>query len=221
MSRTTVQFLALLGLILFCIGLSSVEAKDCPFNPEKHKIACHIFKNKPNINLDYAMKLSNFIYKAAKKYDVNPFLLSALYMQESGYRLTAIGSYVGLRKPSKSEIVDLVMKCTDNLTEKEYQDRVVNGNNEQCINEAKNTLIKDRIIMDVGISQIFFKTAERYGFDLDKLTTDLEYSVMAGAQVLSDFKKKYGKKELLWWSRYNASSPAKRKIYQALVERYL
>ena len=71
------------------------------------------------------------------------------------------------------------------------------------------------------MSQIYYKTARALKFDIDKLTTDLEYSVDAGAIVLADFRKRYSHKEVDWWTRYNASSTSKRAVYKGLVERYL
>ena len=73
---------------------------------------------------------------------------------------------------------------------------------------------------DYGIAQINHRTIERYGFDKKRLLTDLEYSVKAGAIVLSDFKRMYGKKEKTYWSRYNSSNPERRKAYEILVARY-
>lgn len=78
-----------------------------------------------------------------------------------------------------------------------------------------------KVCSDFGMSQIYFKTAQGFGFDIDRLLTDLDYSVEAGAIVLADFQKRYSHKELDWWTRYNASSRAKRNIYKTLVERYL
>ena len=60
---------------------------------------------------------------------------------------------------------------------------------------------------DYGISQVNITTAERFGFDLDKLSEDLEYSIEAGAIVLADFKKKYEKKDgEYYWLRYNCGT---------------
>ena len=73
---------------------------------------------------------------------------------------------------------------------------------------------------DYGIAQINHKTLEWYGFDKKRLLTDLEYSVKCGAIVLADFKRRYGKKEKTYWSRYNSSNPERRKEYEILVARY-
>lgn len=74
---------------------------------------------------------------------------------------------------------------------------------------------------DYGIGQINHHTAKHYGFDLKKLTHDVEYSVKASAIVLKDFQKKYGKREKDYWTRYNSSDPEKRQEYKQLVARYM
>jgi len=80
--------------------------------------------------------------------------------------------------------------------------------------------IVTRISTDFGISQIHYRTTERYKFEIEKLTTDLDYAVDAGAKVLRDFKKSYSKTDNFWWTRYNAFNKDKRKEYRRKVERY-
>jgi hypothetical protein len=74
---------------------------------------------------------------------------------------------------------------------------------------------------DYGISQINEKTIKAFGFDKSRLTTDLKYSIEAGAIVLADFQKRYEKKEATWFTRYNSSNPKKRKEYFRNIHRYL
>ena len=73
---------------------------------------------------------------------------------------------------------------------------------------------------DYGIAQINDKTIKRFGFNKKLLLTDLEYSVKAGAIVLADFKRRYGKREKKYWSRYSSSKLVKRQKYENLVARY-
>lgn len=80
---------------------------------------------------------------------------------------------------------------------------------------------KIQVCTDFGIGQIWYKTADSYDFDITKLTTDMEYSVDAAAIVLKDFKNRYHKREQFWWTRYNATTPSKRKKYRELVENYI
>ena len=79
---------------------------------------------------------------------------------------------------------------------------------------------------DFGVSQIHINTAGLWKFDIEKLTTDLEYSVEAGAKILADFMNRYEAKDANWWVRYNCGSRSTTKrdtcqIYKKLVERYL
>ena len=78
-------------LVLFFISFS-VYAVDC----KKHPIYCQITKNKPSINKNYAMKLSNIIYKTHKKYNIPSRIFTAILMQESGYNLKASNCHRGL-----------------------------------------------------------------------------------------------------------------------------
>lgn len=114
-------------------------------------------------------------------------------MQESGYRLGVSGCHKGL--------TDVTVK------------------------DGKRTLgtqtVEAEVCSDFGISQIYYKTAKGFGFDISRLLKELDYSVEAGAIVLADFQKRYSHKELDWWTRYNARSRAKRNIYKTLVTRYL
>jgi len=77
-----------------------------------------------------------------------------------------------------------------------------------------------KVCTDFGIGQIYYKTANSHDFNLDKLTTDMDYSVEAAAIVLTSFKKRYGKKESDWWTRYNASNRNARTKYKALVKKF-
>lgn len=81
--------------------------------------------------------------------------------------------------------------------------------------------IRGRIRCDFCMMQINDHTIKRYGFDQERLMKDLPYCVNAGVKVLSDLKKRYGKREKTYWSRYNAVNPEKRENYQQLVERFL
>jgi soluble lytic murein transglycosylase-like protein len=93
----------------------------------------------------------------------------------------------------------------------------------RCIKDCE-FVYKKRGGTDFGIAQINHKTVKRYKFNLNKLTTDLEYSVEAGAVVLSDFKKKYGK-DKEWYLRYNCGVGATdREVcqsYKKMVKKYL
>ena len=79
---------------------------------------------------------------------------------------------------------------------------------------------------DFGIAQINYKTANDYGFNILRLINDLEYSIEAGAKVLSWFKRKYSKKEKDWYVRYNCGTRRSIKIkkcqdYKNKITKYL
>lgn len=181
----------------------------------KHPIYAQILKNRPRIDKKYAFKLSNIIYKYSVIYKIPKKIFTAILMQESAYKLEAMGCHLGFRKLSDEELESYRSKCIHEL---------LTGTNEltyldHCSSKIPK-LKEDRICTDFGISQVYYKTAQRYNFDIAKLTEDLEYSVKAGAIVLRDFMRMYSKKEVYWWTRYNASSKDKRRIYRGLVERY-
>jgi hypothetical protein len=201
----------LFSFLLGTLASLADEALSAATNCEKHPIYCQIIKNRTDkkgrvrISKRHAMKLSNAIYNATRKYKVPANIYTAILMQESRYSLKAKGCHQGLRKLSKIELEYYTDAC-DNV--------------EECKKNIPK-LIEDRVCADFGMSQIYYKTARRYKLDLSKLTTNTKYSIEAGAKVLRGFKKRYARKETDWWTRYNASSKIKRDIYKQLVERFL
>jgi len=99
--------------------------------------------------------------------------------------------------------------------------RADSKNCQRGLADIDGELVERKICSDFGISQIHYKTIERYNLDPERLLTDLEYSIEAGVVVLKDVKRRYGKKDPNWWTRYNASSPSKRSTYKDLVSRFL
>lgn len=98
-------------------------------------------------------------------------------MQESGYRLNTTSKSCGyVIKPNKGVATS------------------IDQSGKICV------------ASDFGISQIHINTIKRYKFDLERLTTDLEYSVNSGALVLSWFYKTYAHKESTWWTRFNCGT---------------
>lgn len=220
--------------ILFLFSFNSFASVDC----SKHPIYCQIKKNKPRKSYKETMELSNMIYKVSRKYDIPANVYTAILMQESGYKLEAKNCHWGLRKLSKLELLNEKNKCAQNFKKsvdlKVYSPLIGDDINiipeseqyKSCINGLKDKKIKDKVCTDLGMSQIYILTAERYKFDTSRLTTDLEYSIEAGAKVLADFKRMYGHKDLYWWLRYNCGTRGTTnrvtcQTYKKLVERYL
>ena len=74
---------------------------------------------------------------------------------------------------------------------------------------------------DYGLTQINILNIKYYSMDKNRLLTDMEYSVNMGAFILSEFKRRYGKREENYWSRYNTSKQPYRSEYEAKVRRWL
>ncbi len=210
-----------LCMLLFLMSFS-LFAMDCDKNP----IYCHIMDNyevakkhglirksfKPDKK--HAMKVSNLIYKMHIKYRIPKRIFTAILAQESLYTLKAKNCHSGLRPETDEEVR---MRCLENVVDG-YVINLPSILKSICNLEPR--MIASKNCADFGISQIYHKTANRYSFDLKLLTTDLEYSVEAGAIVLKDFMKKYKYKEDNWWSRYNTSNKTKRKFYESMVNRF-
>lgn len=211
--RIAMVYAALLFMVVFSYDASAYEGShDC----EKHPIYCQIINNVPTIKRAYAFQLSNVIYKKTKKYDLDPSLFTAILAQESKYDLGAKNCSTGVIDDMDKEVISFAI-----LAHCKNETGRVPGDLEfmACVKEMP-TNGKVKVCTDFGIGQIWHATAESYEFDLDKLTSDLEYSVEAAAIVLKDFKNMYSKKDPEWWTRYNASTPSKRQRYKKFVELY-
>lgn len=168
------------------------------------------------------MKLSNLIYKMHKKYHIPSRVYTGILMQESGYSLGAKGCHTGIQQPSKKYMETAKKTC---LYDDPKQPR---KNVMGCMHKNfRLTTFKEeaKICTDFGISQIYYKTAHGWKFEIERLTTDLEYSVEAGAIVLHDIMDRFEAKDVNWWTRYNCGFRGTTKrdtcqIYKKLVERY-
>lgn len=192
-----------LWIILILLAILPAQAHAKTRSCAKHPIYCQIKKNNKRMNSTDAYKLSNVIYKASRKHHIPTRIFVAILMQESRYSLEARGCHKGLFKKVTKIKADVPM----------------------TIAPPKVEYIEKKVCADFGIGQIWYRTANRYGFDLDKLTTDLNYSVNAAAKVLADFQTRYSAREVDWWVRYNCGARGTTKrdtcqIYKQLVQRY-
>jgi hypothetical protein len=73
---------------------------------------------------------------------------------------------------------------------------------------------------DVGIFQINTRTIKEYNFDAKKLMNDPEYSVKAYFTVMQEKQRICSKLKQESWTCYHSRSPALRKAYKKLVNRY-
>lgn len=216
MSNELRNFIVLIFMIITYAFVSDARAG---VNCNKHPIFCQIKKNNSRINKKYAMKLSNLIYKASRKYHISPRIFTAILAQESQYSLSAKGCHYGFRQETPLELKSRCestgfVKGSPYMSDYGYASCLADG-------KLNPEMIKSKVCSDFGIGQIYYKTAASYGFDINRLTTDLSYSVFSAAKVLSDFKRRYEAKEVNWWTRYNASSKTKREIYRQLVTRFM
>lgn len=168
--------LMLLTIFISLLFTFNLHAADCA----KHPVYCQVLINKPKIDKKYAMKLSNAIYKASRKYRIPKHVYTAIIAQESGYKLNAVSKITGLH-------------------------------------DGKSTTV----IVDFCAAQINWRNVEIHEFEVDKLLTDMQYCIEAGAKILAGFKKRYSKKEKTWWTRYHSGNKIRRSEYKRLVERYL
>lgn len=200
--------LKLLILLWPLVSLAKVD-------PAKNPIYAQIVTNKPSINKDYALRLSNLIHKYSKLYNFDSNIFTAILAQESMYKLEAKACSKGLRLLSLEEIHFFNSLCERYLDDSKTEEY------EKCVKGIEDVTI-DRVCQDFGIGQVNYRTARTYRFEVNKLTTDLEYSIKSSGKVFADISKMYSKKEPQdYYTRYNASNKAKRLIYKNRIKRYL
>ena len=204
------KYLLTVMLLLLPVSAGAHEKNhDC----EKHPIYCQIVTNNPTIKRAYAFRLSNIIHNNVRRYKLPPKIFTAILAQESMYKLSARNCTTGITAEPQDQRV--MRMC---LNAGEFGSAMFVS----CMKENLQYMdSKVKVCTDFGIGQIWYKTAESYDFNLERLTTDLAYSVEAAAIVLKDFKNRYHKKDPDWWTRYNASSTHARKKYKGLVERFI
>lgn len=57
--------------------------------------------------------------------------------------------------------------------------------------------------------------------DTERLLTDAEYCIEAGAKILANFKRLYSRVDPMWWTRYNANTKEHRDRYRGHIERHM
>lgn len=204
-------------LILMTMISIEVDAYENNHNCEKNPIYCQIIGNKPTIKKAYAFKLSNVIHKKTRKYNLDPVIFTAILAQESMYKVSAKNCTTGILETPESAAANhyVFNKCltTADIGTEKFVKCVVA--------ETAYGNKKVKVCTDFGVGQIWYKTANSYEFDLEKLTTDMDYSIEAAAIVLKDFKDRYSRKEQDWWTRYNARSRDARNKYKKLVGKFI
>lgn len=77
---------------------------------------------------------------------------------------------------------------------------------------------QSRCTGDYGIGQVRYKVWSKQ-FDIDKvrMMSDADYSITMSVKVLADYKSRYGKKELNWFTRYHSATPEHRFNYMVKI----
>lgn len=73
---------------------------------------------------------------------------------------------------------------------------------------------------DYSIAQFNVETIKQRKLNKQRLIMDSNYAIFHMVKMLSEIKAIHGKKEVSWYSRYNTSTPSKRKLYEKAVLKY-
>lgn len=162
-------------------------------NCNKHKLYCTIVKLNPRINKTFAMKLSNIIYRAAKKHKVDPYRAIAIMRQESGININARNS------------------STDTISHKECDEW------ETCV-IVKTITTKTT---DFGLFQFHIDTMKRANLDIRQVMTDLDFTVNFAIKMIADKIKMCSRIwPETPWACYNSATEGKHQTYVKLVNQY-
>ncbi len=73
---------------------------------------------------------------------------------------------------------------------------------------------------DFGLGQVRLKVwGDHFDIDRNRILSDVHYSVHVSVKVLKDYKRRYGKKELNWFTRYHSNKPELRFAYMQHLNR--
>ena len=157
----------------------------------KHPLYCRIITLQPKADKKWAMRLSNYLVRYAKKYQLDPWRSLAIAMQESSL----------LSTKRYSTVMVPILNCSSRR---------------DC-----NTVYKIiNAISDIGIFQLHANTVKQYNFTPSRLEHDLEYMVKTHFIVLKDKIKQCKKYGVEAWSCYHSKTPVLRKRYIRHVNRY-
>lgn len=179
-------FLAL-ALLLSTEAYSKVNCK-------RHKIYCAIVKLRPSINKKFAMKLSNEIYRSARKHKVKDTMrIVAIMRQESGIKMDARN------------------RSTETKTHTECDEW------ERCV--TTKTIITETT--DFGLFQFHINTMQNNNLEIEQVMTDMKFTVNFAIKYLAG---KIRMCRRIWkktpWACYNSANPGKHEEYVRLVDRY-
>jgi len=138
------------------------------FDASKHPIYSQIVKNNPPIDKKYAMKLSNIIYKYAKKHSGDPTLAVAIATQETMLK----------NRHRRQNVIQFFEKCDEEKCSEDW--KVVRG------------------VSDVCMFQFHVNTIVNYNIDPIKLKNNIEYCVEWHFKLMKKKKKMCRKMKKPW-----------------------
>ena len=157
---------------------------------KKNPLFCQICKFKPNVNKEWAMKLSNLLFKYGKAYSIDPWRSLAIAMQESSLK----------NQSRKRKVLIYYDFCEKNKCAKKY--KYVEG------------------LSDVGLFQFHVNTIIYNKINPLRLATDLEYTVEQHFLLLSKKQKQCQSLGKEAWACYHSKNKKYRDKYVKLVNRY-
>lgn len=155
-----------------------------------HKLYCAIIKINPSIDKDYALTLSNYIYKASAKYNTDPLRTVAIAAQESMFR----------NIHRQHTVLELVEDCSEG----------------DCIEYMRSV----RGYTDIGVYQFHAATIKNYGMDAIRLRDDIEYATDRHAYLLSVKLKECADLGKDAWVCYHSRTLEHREKYKRMVNKY-
>jgi ribosomal protein L7Ae-like RNA K-turn-binding protein len=181
----------ILLFILIMIGVFDAPIAWGETDCNKHKLYCAIVKLRPDMRKEWAMELSNAVYKYSKKYGLDPYRSLAIGMQESSLK----------RINRKQEMVVLKETCDENeVCEVSYE--IVEG------------------YTDISLWQFHVKTIKAYNMDLVRLSTDIDYATELHFKLLKQKTKECAHLGDDAWTCYHSATKKHRLLYKQLVDVY-
>lgn len=157
-----------------------------------HKIYCRIVELRPDIDKDRAMRLSNYIFKYSKEFNVDPMVSVAILHQENRFRKLHTW-----KTTSDTHTECEKFKCVTTTTE-----------------------VKE--ILDIGVAQINYHTAKWYDLDVDRLYNhDTEYTIRAHMLILRDKINQCKDRGHYAWGCYHSTTPKYYNRYVTTVKGFL
>lgn len=159
---------------------------------KKNPLYCKIIKFNKHIDHKFALELSDKIYKKSKAIGIDPNISLAILIQESGL-----------------------------INQNTYKEHTVM---ERYCENGKCYIIEKQIkeVFDMTIAQINIKTANRYGFNIERLfNMDLDYALDCHYTLLKEKMKICSYLGTESYSCYHSMNEPYRSLYVELVKRYL